>query len=141
MATRYGKDYRLKIKTGAATFILIGGEQQLTRKGSSREIDTSSKDDGLYETSGQGQKKITLSVSGKVKLPDEGLEAVYEAQKSAVPEGEFQIVHVLTGAVVFQAPMSIGNWSDSFNNNEAVPYSFDLNLTAAPTIDDIAATI
>jgi hypothetical protein len=40
---------------------------------------------------------------------------------------------------VFQCVMGIGNYKDSFDTGQAVPYSFDLVTAAAPTIDDMSA--
>lgn len=135
---RYGKNYRLKVDTGGGTFVAVGGEMSLQRKSSSDKIDFSSKDDGSYKTSGYGQKEITVSASGNLKLPDTGFAALYAAQAADVPEIEVQIVNTLTDDVVFQCVMGIGNYSDSFATNGPVPWSCDLTTASAPTVDDMS---
>ncbi|WCT78879.1 phage tail tube protein [Novosphingobium humi] len=133
---QYGKDTRTLIKSGS-TFIPIAGEQKASRKGSSDSIDTTSKDDGNYKTNGFGQKSITISVNGITKLPDPGYSRLYEVQKQAVPVEEFQLVNELTGEVFFQAKMSVGNFSDDYDQRNGASWSIDLALAAAPTIDKV----
>ncbi|HWU03171.1 MAG TPA: phage tail tube protein [Novosphingobium sp.] len=134
-----GKDFRIKVSDGAATpaFLIIAGEQKTSRKGSSDSIDTTSKDDGTYKTSGFGQKSITASINGVTKLPDAGYSRLYAVQKMAVPVAEFQFVSTLTGEVFFQAMMSVGNFSDDYDQKNGASWSFDLTLAAAPTIDKV----
>jgi hypothetical protein len=66
----------MKISDGSTpgVFSTIGGEGTWSKKVSTEQIDLSSKDDGKIKAQGWGQQTITFSVSGKVKLPDTGLE-------------------------------------------------------------------
>lgn len=139
MGVEYGKDWRLKIGDGAdpEVFSTVGGEGQLDWKRSSDTIDLSSKDDGVYKSQGYGAQAITLSLSGKVKLPDTGLEAVFDASKATPPEVTVQIVK---GAVVkFEGLVGVGNFSSSFPNDGPATYSFDMTNIGVPTTDDLGA--
>lgn len=137
----YGKDWRLQIGDGAdpdEAFTNVGGEGSLDWKRSSDNIDLSSKDDGIYKSQSFGQQTITLSLSGKVKLPDTGLQAAFAASKTSPPEVNVQIVK---GAVVkFAGRVGVGNFSCSFPDDGPATYSFDMTNVGAPTTDDLGAT-
>ncbi len=140
MANEYGKDWRIKIGDGAATeaFDFLGGEGSWDFKRSSDSIDLSSKDDGAYKAQGWGQQAITISVTGNVKLPDDGLERVVDQSKASPPELNIQIVK---GAIVkFHGRVGIGNVSMTGGKDGPVTYSLDFSAVAAPTVDDVAAT-
>lgn len=132
-----GKNFRLKISDGAATpaWLSIAGEQKVSRKSSSDSIDISSKDDGAYKASTFGQKTVTLSVNGVTKIPDAGYTRLYAVQKLSPPTTDFQIVNTITNEIVFQGSMSVGNFSDEYDQKSGVTWSTDLTLSAAPTID------
>ena len=139
MATEFGKNWRVKIGDGEASeaFDVIGGEGSFDWNRQSKEIDTSSKDDGAYATMGYGRQSITFSVSGKLKLPDVGLERVDEIAKSGTPEVNVQITK---GAIVkYQGLIAIGNFSCSFPDNDVATFTFDMKAAAVPTVDDLGA--
>lgn len=137
MANEYGKNWRIYISDGASGFDPIGGEGSWSKRSSSDSIDLSSKDDGNYKAQGWGQQSVTFSVQGKVKLPDDGLEAAYATSKAATPEVEIQLRK--GSAIKWQGLVGIGNFSLEGPNNGPVSYSFDLSAVGAPTVDDIAA--
>lgn len=139
MGTEYGKDWRIKIGDGAVpeVFTPIGGETSFDWKRSSQEIDLSDKDSGVYGSSSYGQQKITISVSGNVKLPDVGLEKAADVAKSAPPEVTVQITKGAT--VKFEGLVGVGNFSTSHGKDGPVTYSFDLSNIGAPTTDDLGA--
>jgi len=141
MATEQGRETRLYISVGAGEAAVdtpVGGETSLDWKRASTQLDTSSKDDGIYGSSDYGQQKITISVSGNTKLPDPGLEAVETASKASPPQASFKIKR---GEVVrYAGVMAIGNFSASFPNSGVATYSFDLANAGAPTTDDLTAT-
>jgi hypothetical protein len=140
MGVEYGKDWRLKIGDGdpvAETFSFIGGEGSLDWKRTSDKIDLSSKEDGVYKSSGWGQQDISFSVSGKLRLPDTGLERAFDISKTSPPEVNIQVVK---GAVVkFACRVGIGNFSNTFATDGPATYSFDMSNIGAPTVDDLGA--
>lgn len=139
---RLGKDFRLMIGSGTGTpetFTTLSGENTLSVKGSSDKIDTSSKDDGMYKTMTYGQKELTISVQGTLKLPDPGFARLYAVQKSALPELNAQIQHVPSNTTIFAAPVAVGNWSNDFPDKGNASYSFDLTLAGVPTTDDLSS--
>jgi predicted secreted protein len=140
MGVEYGKDWRIKIGDGGGTevFDAIGGEGSFDWARASDEIDLSSKDDGIYKSTGYGQQAITFSISGKVKLPDAGLERADTVSKSSPPEVNIQVVK---GAVIkFEGRVAIGNFSCSFPSDGPATYSFAMKNVGAPVTDDLGAT-
>lgn len=139
MAIEFGKNWRLKIGDGGGSevFSVIGGEGTLDWTRQSKQIDTSSKDTGQYGTMGYGRQTVTFRVTGKLALPDTGLERVDEIAKSATPEVNVQVVKSST--VKFQGLVSIGNFSCSFPDDEIATYSFDMTVADVPAVDDLAA--
>ena len=135
--TQMGKDTRLEVSDGTATpnYLPIAGEQKLSRKSTSKEIDTGSKDDGIYETGSYGQKTVGISANGITKLPDAGYSRVYAVQKMAVPNTSFRMVNTLTNEVMFEAVMSVGNFNDDYDKDQGTTWSFDLKLAQAPVTD------
>lgn len=140
MGKEYGKNWRVEIGDGLVSegFDAIGGETGFDWSRSSKEIDTSSKDDGNYATKGYGRQSVNIQVNGKVSLPDAGLERAADVAKSATPEVNIRITK---GAVVkFEGLMAIGNFSTSHPDDEVCTYRFDLSTAAAPDVDDLGAT-
>jgi hypothetical protein len=140
MGTEQGRETRLYISDGSQVpnWLPIAGETTNSPKRTSTELDTSSKDDGIYGSTDYGQQKITVSVSGNVKLPDPGLERVDDVSKLSPP---VEMVRIMRGAVVrFEGLMAIGNFSCDFPNAGTATYSFDLANKGAPTVDNMTAT-
>ena len=138
VTTKLGKNYRLQVGNGQATetFVSIAGEQSLSFSTSPDKIDGSSKDDGDYKVEFYGQQSISLQVSGKVKLPDTGLGLLDTARKTLGSAIDIQIVDTLNAnAVKWAASMSVGAFKWDGNDKDAVTYSFDLAVAAAPTVD------
>jgi predicted secreted protein len=137
MANEFGKDWRVHFKTGASTFVAIGGETSLSWTRSSAEQDISDKDSGVYGATSYGQQKIAFKVAGNLKLPDAGFTAADTASKASPPQTE---VKIMKGTVVkYQGLVAIGNFSAEFPKEGPATYSFDLANAAAPTIDNISA--
>ena len=87
---------------------------------------------------GYGRQTVSFRVSGKLTLPDTGLERADEIAKSATPEVNVQVVK---GSIVkFEGLVSIGNVSCSFPDDEVATYSFDMKVADAPVTDDLGAT-
>jgi predicted secreted protein len=140
MGTEYGKDWRIHIGDGESSeaFDTLGGEGSFDFKRSSDSIDLSSKDDGVYKASGWGQQSISISVTGNVKLPDDGLEQAVDISKASPPEVNIKI---MKGAIVkFAGRIGIGNLSITAAKDGPVGYSFDMSAVSAPTVDDLVAT-
>ena len=135
MAHQYGRDWRIYLATGASTFAPIGGEGSWDQKRSSDSVDLSSKDDGQLKAEGFGQQSITFSLQGKVKLPDAGFEHAFDLQKTPDVSTVMQLRN--KDQIVYEGPVSIGNFSMSGQNGQAVTYSFDLKATALPGVDDL----
>lgn len=138
--SEYGKDWRVYIGDGGSTeaFNPVGGETSVDWTRTSDEIDLSSKDDGIYKSSGYGQQAVSFRISGNVKLPDPGLQRASDVSKLSPPQVNVQI---RKGAIIkYQGPVGIGNFSTSFPKQGAATYSYDLKATAAPTIDNLGAT-
>lgn len=136
---KLGKDFRINVSaTSAGTFVPVAGEMSLSVKASSDKIDTSSKDDGVYKTQTFGQKDITISVSGTLKLPDPGFALCFTTQKASPPEFFVEIVNtVATPIIVFKSAMAIGNFSLDYADKGNATYSFDLSLADVPSVDDM----
>jgi predicted secreted protein len=134
-----GKNYRLKVGDGAGTevFNLIGGEQKLMFSSSPDAIDASSKDDGNYKTELFGQQKVSITVSGKAKIPDVGLSRLDTLAKTGAA-GNMKVVN-LTGTAtdVFVCSLSVGNRQVDFDDQQSVTYSYSLSLAAAPSVDSL----
>jgi len=143
MASEFGKDWRVKVQLeGNTTYATIGGEGSFDINRSSKEIDTSSKDDGEYGTAGFGRQTIAIPVNGKLKLPDPGLQRVVGVSKAAVKEVIVQIVKVAGDdeIVKFQGLMAVSSVSTSHPDDEVCTWRTEFKSAAAPTVDDIGAT-
>lgn len=139
MATEYGKDWKVKVRTavGPDVFTAIGGETSLRWGRSSQEIDLSDKDSGVYGAKSFGLQTVSIAVSGNLKLPDTGLEFVADTAKSATPE---LVVQIVKGAIVKYAGLcGVGNFSVDAGKDGPTTYSFDLGNIGAPTTDDLGA--
>lgn len=134
---QYGRDYRVKIDDGTGVMVPIAGESGWNKKTASDKVDLSSKDDDGIKAQGFGLREITISVSGKAKLPDAGISRVQAVQASSPPEVRMQLVKGAT--VVYDGLVGIGNWSLDGQANGAVGWSFDAAAVAGPTIDTLDA--
>lgn len=141
MTQRLGQDYQLFVDDGAGTFNPVAGQTGLTRDGSTNLINTSSKTTGKYDTQAPGRAALTLTVNGKLDLPDangfervSAIEAVYPQQSA-----DFQLREApfAVGDVVFQAPMFVSNLNTDFPDQDNATYSFQLTLDGPPTVDDL----
>lgn len=138
---KLGKNYRLKVSNMAGTpvFSQVGGEGTLSFKGSSDQIDISSKDDGYVKSKAMGQADMSISAGGVCNTPDAGLTNLDTAFKAGTPV-DIQIVNTLgTPTNVFVGSVFVGNKSVELGNNQAARWSFDLSLNGAPTTDDLFA--
>ncbi|RSV15195.1 hypothetical protein CA235_09675 [Sphingomonas sp. ABOLF] len=134
MATEQGRDTRVKIKVGGE-FVPIGGETTFSFKRNSADVDTSDKDGGKGT---YGQTTISITPSGKLKLPDPGLVALDAASKANPPEVEVQISK---GDVVrFQGLVAVGNFSAEFPVDVAT-WSCDMKNADTPTIDNLTSVV
>ncbi len=138
--SEYGQEWRIEIGDGVADtegFLPIAGETTFDWTRTSKEIDLSSKDDGAYASTGYGSQKVTISPSGKLKLPDPGLQRLSAVSKTIPPVCN---VKVIRGAVVkYSGSMSVGNFSTTHPNDDTCTWKCDLASAAAPTVDDIGA--
>ena len=140
MGTEYGSTWRVEVGDGQTTesFLTIGGEVSFDWERSSKEIDTSSKDDGAYASSGYGSQSVTITPNGKLKLPDPGLQRLVALSKLQPPIGNIKVVK---GAVVkYSGSMSVGNLSTTHPNDDVCTWKCTLKLAAAPTVDDLGAS-
>ncbi|MEZ0495401.1 phage tail tube protein [Sphingomonas sp. IW22] len=141
MASEYGKDWRVCIGNGEAeneTFTAIGGETSHSFRRSSAEIDLSDKDSGTYGSGSYGLQRITISVSGNLKLPDPAFAKLFAASKAAPPEINVQIKK---GSIVkFHGKVGVGNFSSEAPQQGPVTFSCDLSNIGAPIVDDLGAT-
>ena len=140
MANEYGKDWRVCIGDGAQAeaFVALGGETSFSFRRSSEEIDLSDKDSGAYGSTGYGQQKITISVSGNLKLPDASFSKLSTGSKASPPETNVQIKK---GTIIkFHGKVGIGNFSSEHARNGPVTYSVDLSNIGTPIVDDLTAT-
>ncbi len=138
MAYVLGKDVKLFVGDGAGSevFTALGGEGSLSWARSSTEVDLSSKGDPGLST--YVNPKLTLSASGKLKLPDTALERIDTVAKSSTNEVN---VEVKRGAVVlFKCAVGIGNFTTDFPNEGVATFSFNMGCVATPDIDDLGAT-
>jgi len=140
MATEFSNAWRIEVGDGQATedFDLVGGEVAFDWSRSSKEIDTSSKDDGAYGTAGYGRQSVSFRANGKLKLPDPGIERIATVSKSATPELTLRVTK--GGIVKYEGKVAIGNFSLSFPDDDVATYSYEAKSAAAPTIDNLGAT-
>jgi hypothetical protein len=134
-----GRETRVQVGDGqnAESFVQCAGETELAWTRASKELDLSSKDDGVYETGGFGQQKVSFKVSGKVKLPDAGFQRMSDVSKMSPPAEDIKIVR---GAVVrYAGQVHVGNFSATFGDGAAT-YSYDMIASQVPTVDNLAAT-
>lgn len=135
MATEFGKDWRLYVTpSGGGAAVPLGGERTTRWARASNDVDTSDKDgpSGIF-TPG----RVTFAVQGNVKLPDAAIVALFNAAKS----GEVLDIEFRKGAVVKYAnEVTVGNFSADFDQQGAVPYSFDLSAAGIATVDSLGAT-
>jgi hypothetical protein len=139
MGQEYGDDWRLQIGDGGGTevFSNIGGEVSFDWKRSSKEVDIATKDDGVYGANTYLQQTITISVSGKLKLPDVGLQRASDVSKALPPQANVKIKKGTT--VKLAGAFAIGNFSISAPKGDVVTYSFDMSNVGAPTTDNLGA--
>lgn len=129
-----GKDVRLTVEDpdNAGQYISVGGEGRLSFQASPDTIDGASKDDGNYKVEYFGQQKISITLAGKVKLPDDGLAALDDASRT---NAAISVKIVKGVTVLFHGDMTVGNRQADWDNAQAASYSFSLGLAAAPTVD------
>ena len=136
----YGKDWRVCIGDGGGTevFTALGGETGFSFRRASAEIDLSDKSSGAYGSTGYGQQKLTISVSGNLKLPDDAFADLFAASKASPPEIKIQIKK---GSVIkFHGKVGVGNFSSEHPQTGAVTFSCDMANIGAPIVDDLTAT-
>lgn len=139
MGYEIGKDWRIFVGDGAGTevFTQLGGEGSFELQRASDDIDLTTKDDAVYKNGTFGLMQITLSVNGKVKLPDAALTRIDTVARSGTPNVNIQIKKGST--VKFAGAMGVGNFSASYPAEGAATYSFSARNTAAPTTDTLFA--
>lgn len=134
---KFGKDTRLKVSDMAPTtpaFSQVGGEGTLSHDSSSDKIDTSSKDDGQVKSVAMGQSQQSISISGVCNTPDVGLTNLDTAFKA----GTAVNIKLTRGSTdVYVASCFVGDRKVSYDNNQAVKWSFTLSLNGAPTTDSL----
>jgi len=140
MANEYSNAWRIEVGDGQETpgFAKVGGEVSFEWSRSSKEIDTSSKDDGSYATMGYGRQSVSIRANGKLKLPDVGIERISVIAKSPTPE---LMVRITKGEIVkYEGLVAVGNFSLSFPDDDVATYSYEMKSAAAPTVDNLGAT-
>lgn len=141
MASEYGKDWRVCIGNGEPeneTFTPIGGETSHSFRRSSAEIDLSDKDSGAYGSGSYGLQRITIAVSGNLKLPDPAFAKLFAAGKATPPEINVQIKK--GNVIKFHGRVGVGNFSSEAPQTGPVTFSCDLANIGAPIVDDLGAT-
>lgn len=135
MPFELGKDWRLYIGSGGGseTFAALGGEGSLEVQRASDDIDLTSKDDATYKSGSYGLQQITLSVSGKLNLPDTALARLETVIKSGNPNVNIQVKKGST--IKFACAVAVGNFSASFPAEGPATYSFNMRNVGAPTTD------
>ena len=139
---KQGKNYRLQVGDGGTTevFANINGEQSLSIKTSPDQLAAESKDDGDYKVKFYGQQEVSILVSGVTKLPDTVLGYLDAKRKTLGSYINIQIVDVAaSNAVKFAAPVTVGAFTWTADDKGVVPYSFELSLAGAPTVDTLFA--
>lgn len=118
-------------------FTQLGGEGSFELQRASDDIDLTTKDDTTYKNGTFGLMQITLSVSGKVKLPDTALTRIDTVARSGTPNVNIQIKKGAT--VKFACAVGVGNFSASYPADGPATYSFTMRNTAAPGTDAMFA--
>lgn len=146
MGKKYGNDYRVWVESAVAgTYYEIKGQTETERGGSSQPIDTTSKSDYPWSTSGPGSKGLTLNVGVVPDLPDaNGYTRLETIAKATTPTTiKLQIrkggaAGATPGDVVFECEMHITGFDDSYPMNGAVGTKFSFANAAAPTVMALA---
>jgi predicted secreted protein len=142
MSYQYGKDWRVQVGDTAEppVWTNIGGEGKFDKKSSPDKIDFTTKDDSGVKAMGFGLTSIDLSVDGNLKVPDAGLTKIQTATKASPAQAPIRIIG--PGAVVkFQCLMAVAPLDISGDDKGAVTFSLALTAMAAPTVDDLMATV
>lgn len=140
MANEYGKDWRVCIGDGeevGEVFTPLGGETSHSFRRSSADIDLSDKDSGVYGSGSYGLQRVTISVSGNLKLPDAAFAALFAASKTSPPEINVQIRK--NAIIKFHGRVGVGNFSSEASREGPVTYSCDLSNIGAPIVDELGA--
>jgi hypothetical protein len=140
MPVELGKNYKIYIGDGAATevFTSLGGQGSLSWQRAFKAIETSSKDNGIYGSAKSGLQNITMTVTGRLNVPDTAFEDLYNYSKSGTPEMNIEVRKGST--VKYKGKMSIsGTFTADMPYEGAVDYSFDLTNVEAPVTDSLTA--
>lgn len=142
MAYELGKDWRIHVGDGATPtegFTVLGGEGSFSFLRQSGEVSLSTKDDSGYDLADFGLQKISISVSGLVKLPDTALERLCDKAKDAT--NKRTNIKILDGSIVkYLGEVAVGGNGIDAGKDGGVAYSFSMVASAVPTTDDMAAT-
>jgi len=138
-----GSDYRLWIESSTAgTFNQIKGQTKMKVSRSRAEIDSSSKDDEGWDTSLNGNKKLTIDLELKPSLPDAN---GFSRMESAFASGDPTRFQIRKGGadggetdVVFDCVMIVGSFDDQKDNGDVVQVTSQLRVNQAPTVDTLA---
>lgn len=143
MATLLGNNYRLWVESSTpGTYNMIAGQNGLSYDRKANTIDVSTKDNAPYGLTAAGLFEVSVKLDGICNLPDaNGLTRV-ETQFKAQTATKFQIRKggaSGTGSdVVFEASCYITGLPLEYGQNDAVKYSIELGLAAAPVTDTLA---
>jgi hypothetical protein len=150
MAKKLANDYRLWIEsvtpgTYNSTYNMVKGQQDLSVSRSGGTIDTSTKDDFPYGTSGPGLRSVTIPYSLIPDLPDANGYTRLETLTNAAVATPFNIQIRKGGSagnsttdVVFAGSVYNTDFTTGLGQNDAVKASGTLVSAAAPTTDVLA---
>ncbi|HEY1605621.1 MAG TPA: phage tail tube protein [Allosphingosinicella sp.] len=140
-----GNNYLLWIESAVAgTYNYPLGQGNLSITRSSSKVDTTSKDDGRYGSSGPGLIDLGVSLEIMPKLPDATGYTRLETLSLANPPAPFNIqirkngTSGASGDVVFQCSVYGNLDSSDFNQNAAGSVKASFVAAAAPTVDTLA---
>ena len=143
MGKKLGNDYRIWIESAVAgTYNEIKGQTTTKINRSNKDVDTTSKDDFPFETSGRGFRGISIDCSILPNLPDANGYQRLETLSQGVAPVKIQIrkngsAGVTPGDVVFEASCNAKLNDTDFGMNNAVAVGVQFTLAAAPTIDTL----
>lgn len=146
MAKKYGNDYRWWVESATpGTYYEIKGQTESEIDETSQPIDTTSKSDFPYSTSGPGPRGLTLSLGVVPDLPDANGYTRLESVAKATSPTTIKLQCRKGGAsgatpadVVHECEWHVTARPRSFPMNGALGARFSFANAAAPTVDALA---
>lgn len=146
MAKKLSNDYRLWIESATpGTYTMIKGQQSLSISRSGGTIDTTTKDEFPYGSSGPGPRSISIPFGLIPDLPDANGYTRFESLAAAAVATPFNVEIRKGGSagngttdVVFRCSVYCNDHNTNLDQNTPVKTTGTLVNAAAPSVDVLA---